>query len=259
MTVKRETREIFRYAAPFATWIVLQTALPAAAWAYAVRSAATALVGIFCLWRGGSRSCATATESDKIAASPNSEHLGEAALSPLHGQTASLGEAALSPLHLLFGLLVGILVTVLWIVPEISPFYRTWFCWPIGSLPAASHHPSPYDPAVCGWALTITKLIGSAFVIAPVEEVFFRSFLYRWLQKRDFRAVPLSRFNLSAFLWMVFLFTLEHDRPLAAALAGALYGFAAIRWGLASAIAAHVTTNLLLALHVIFSNSWAFW
>ena len=244
MAVKRETREIFRYAAPFATWIALQTALPAAAWAYAVRSAATALVGIFCLWRGGSRSCATVTESGKRVVSPNSEHLGE---------------AALSPLHLLAGLLVGVIVTVLWIVPEISTFYRTWCCWPIGSLPAASHHPSPYDPAVCGWALTITKLIGSAFVIAPVEEVFFRSFLYRWLQKRDFRAVPLSRFNLSAFLWMVFLFTLEHDRPFAAALAGALYGLAAIRWGLASAIAAHVTTNLLLALHVIFSNSWAFW
>ena len=244
MAVKRETREIFRYAAPFATWIALQTALPAAAWAYAVRSAATALVGLWCLLAGGPRSCATVTESGKRVASPNSEHLGE---------------AALSPLHLLAGLLVGILVTVLWIVPEISTFYRTWFCWPIGSLPAASHHPSPYDPAVCGWALTITKLIGSAFVIAPVEEVFFRSFLYRWLQKRDFRAVPLSRFNLSAFLWMVFLFTLEHDRPLAAAVAGALYGFAAIRWGLASAIAAHVTTNLLLALHVIFSNSWAFW
>ena len=244
MAVKRETREIFRYAAPFATWIALQTALPAAAWAYAVRSVATALVGIFCLWRGGSRSCATVTESGKRVASPDSEHLGE---------------AALSPLHLLAGLLVGVIVTVLWIVPEISTFYRTWCCWPIGSLPAASHHPSPYDPAVCGWALTITKLIGSAFVIAPVEEVFFRSFLYRWLQKRDFRAVPLSRFNLSAFLWMVFLFTLEHDRPFAAALAGALYGLAAIRWGLASAIAAHVTTNLLLALHVIFSNSWAFW
>ena len=244
MAVKRETREIFRYAAPFATWIALQTALPAAAWAYAVRSAATALVGLWCLLAGGPRSCATVTESGKRVASPNSEHLGE---------------AALSPLHLLAGLLVGILVTVLWIVPEISTFYRTWFCWPIGSLPAASHHPSPYDPAVCGWALTVAKLVGSAFVIAPVEEVFFRSFLYRWLQKRDFRAVPLSRFNLSAFLWMVFLFTLEHDRPLAAALAGALYGFAAIRWGLASAIAAHVTTNLLLALHVIFSNSWAFW
>ena len=157
------------------------------------------------------------------------------------------------------GLLAGVLVTVLWIVPERWDFYRTWFCWPIGSLPTTPDSQSPYDPVVCGWALTIAKLVGSAFVIAPVEEVFFRSFLYRWLQKRDFLSVPLARFDLSAFIWTVFLFTLEHDRPLAAAIAGALYGFAAIRFGLASAVVAHVATNLLLALHVIFSRSWSFW
>jgi CAAX prenyl protease-like protein len=215
--------------------------LPVTAWAYAVRTAATAAVGVWCLWKG---------RSGKSAASPNW---------PRQARPSRLGEAALSPLRLLGGLLVGILVTVLWIVPEISPFYRTWFCWPLGSLPAATTAPSPYDPAVCGWTLTVAKLVGSAFVIAPVEEVFFRSFLYRWLQKRDFLSIPLARFNLSAFLWMVFLFTLEHDRPLAAALAGAAYGFAAIRWGLASAIIAHVTTNLLLGLHVIYHNAWQFW
>ena len=229
MAVKRETRNIFLYAAPFATWIVLQTLLPATAWAYAVRSVATVFVGVFC-WRFAT---------------------GETPVVPV----PSTGKMPVVPV----GLLAGVLVTVLWIVPECSDFYRTWFCWPLGSLPAASSAPSPYDPAVCGWALTIAKLVGSAFVIAPVEEVFFRSFLYRWLQKRDFLSVPLARFNLSAFLWTVFLFTLEHDRPLAAALAGALYGFAAIRFGLAGAVTAHVTTNLLLALHVIFSRSWSFW
>ena len=114
-------------------------------------------------------------------------------------------------------------------------------------------------PAVCGWTLTIVKLIGSAFVIAPVEEVFFRSFLYRRLQARDFRAVPLSRFDLSSFLWMVFLFTLEHDRPVVAALAGAAYGLLAIRFGLGSAIVAHVVTNLALGLHVICRGEWWFW
>ena len=236
--VKRETREIFRYAAPFATWIALQTALPATAWAYAVRTAATALVGVFCLWHY--------REVDHVVGSPR------------RGDRDA-DVSAKRPYQATVGLLVGILVTVLWIVPEISSFYRTWFCWPLGSLPAESAEPSPYDPAVCGWALTLAKLVGSAFVIAPVEEVFFRSFLYRWLQNRDFLSVPLARFDLSAFLWTVFLFTLEHDRPLAAALAGALYGFAAIRFGLTGAITAHVTTNLLLALHVIFSRSWAFW
>ena len=226
--MKRETRDILLYTPPFATWIALQSAWPATAWAYAVRTAATAVVGLLC-WQ-------------------------------LQRVRRPLPQCATGKMHVVpIGILVGVLVTVLWIVPEVSDFYRTWFCWPIGSLPTPSSDPSPYDPAVFGWALTIAKLIGSAFVIAPVEEVFFRSFLYRWLQQRDFLAVPLSRFDLSAFLWMVFLFTLEHDRPLAAAIAGALYGFTAIRFGLVSAIMAHVTTNLLLALHVIFSGAWAFW
>ena len=247
MTVKRETRDIFLYAAPFATWIGLQMLLPAAAWAYAVRSVATAFVGVWCLWK-------VRDKSGETPLLPAVRQSGETPLPP--AANSHTGAAALVAAK---GILAGVLVTVLWIVPECSDFYRTWFCWPLGSLPAASTAPSPYDPAVCSWTLTIAKLVGSAFVIAPVEEVFFRSFLYRWLQKRDFRAVPLSRFDLSAFLWMVFLFTLEHDRPLAAALAGAAYGFAAIRFGLASAIVAHVTTNLLLALHVIFSGAWAFW
>ncbi len=112
---------------------------------------------------------------------------------------------------------------------------------------------------VCGWPLTLAKLAGSAFVIAIVEELFFRSFLYRWLQNRDFASVPLSRFDLSAFMWTVFLFTLEHDRPLAAALCGVIYGFLAIRCGLLSAIIAHITTNLLLGVYVIVGGKWAFW
>ena len=216
---------------PFATWIGLQTILPATAGAYAVRTAATAAVGLVCL----------AFHNKAIKAS-----------------NALKALKALNTPKALIGLAAGLVVCALWIWPDSFPWYRTWLCWPIGS-PPAPPAASPYDPAVCGWTLTIVKLVGSAFVIAPVEEVFFRSFLYRWLQNRDFAAVPLSRFDLSAFLWMVFLFTLEHDRPVAAAMAGGVYGLLAIRWGLGSAIVAHVVTNLALGLHVIYHGAWAFW
>jgi hypothetical protein len=58
---------------------------------------------------------------------------------------------------------------------------------------------------------------------------------------------------------MILLFTLEHNRPIAAAITGAAYGLLAIRFGISSAIVAHVTTNLVLALHVICNKAWQFW
>lgn len=217
------TKDTLAYVAPFACWIGLQTILPATALSYAVRTLITACVALLAwhhfAWRGTSFS-------------------------------------SLRPW--LTGLSVGIFICILWIVPDFSTFYRTWLCWPFGSLPAVSG-PSPYDPTVCGWPLTILKLIGSAFVIAPLEEVFFRSFLYRWIQNADFQSVNLSHFDASAFIWTVGLFTLEHDRPLVAALCGCAYGLLAIRCGLFAAILAHITTNLLLALFVIQSGMWNFW
>lgn len=218
----RESQNFITHAAPFLVWIGLQMLLPATAGTYAVRTAATAVVGAaLLLW--------TQWRPHK----PSLRIIGT-------------------------GLVGGLAVAILWIAPECSAWYRTWFVYPIGALPPPATS-SPYDPAVCGWTLTIVKLIGSAFVIAPVEEVFFRSFLYRWLQNRDFASASLAQFDLSAFLWMILLFTLEHDRPFAAALAGAIYGLLAIRVGLGAAILAHIVTNLLLALHVIVRGAWGFW
>ena len=224
----QEAKTSCAFAAPFATWIGLQTLLPATAGAYAVRSGATLLV--------------------LLAALP----LILRASRPLNSNIRTFK-------HFGAGLLGGLIVLALWVLPEFSDFYRTWCVWPLGTLPAVSTEPSPYDPAVCGWPLTIAKLVGSAFVIAPVEELFFRAFLYRRLQNRDFASVSHACFDLSAFLWTVFLFTLEHDRPLAAALCAVVYGFLYIRCGLLAAVVAHVTTNLLLAVYVIHSGQWGFW
>jgi uncharacterized protein len=44
------------------------------------------------------------------------------------------------------------------------------------------------------------RILGSSLVVPPLEEVFYRSFLYRYLVKSDFLQVPLSYFNRSAFL-----------------------------------------------------------
>jgi len=255
LSVQRETRDAVLYAAPFVAWIALQMALPATAVGYAVRTGVTAAIGLACL-----KVLKVFNVSNDLNDPNHLNHPNDLKdpkdINSLKDLKSFNHLNALKALCI--GLIGGIVVNVLWIAPEYSTWYRTWMELPIGELPPASG-PSPYEPSVCGWPLTIVKLIGSAFVIAPVEEVFFRSFLYRRLQARDFRAVPLSRFDLSAFLWMVFLFTLEHDRPVVAALAGAAYGLLAIRFGLGSAIVAHVVTNLMLGLHVIYRGEWWFW
>jgi membrane protease YdiL (CAAX protease family) len=80
-------------------------------------------------------------------------------------------------------------------------------------------------------------------VIAAAEELFFR----RWLM------------DFAGFWWMVALFAIEHDRWAVGAVAGAVYGFLALKKGLTSAIIAHVVTNLVLGLWVIWRGAWQFW
>ncbi len=157
-----------------------------------------------------------------------------------------------------YGVIFGVAVAVFWILPEYSSLYRHWCI--IGDVPAPSDpQTSPFSPENCGNMMTFVRLFGSAFVIAPAEELFFRSYLYRRLQAADWRNVSVQKFDLSAFLWMVGLFALEHNRIAAAVVAGAVYGLVFMRWGLFSAILAHVVTNLLLAIYVLKTGAWAFW
>ena len=218
--MEKTTKSALLYSLPFTVWMGLMLLLPPSAESYAMRSVATLLALVAC-WI-------------------------------LHRKSTIGGSAKFNLKKVLvsgaIGIATGIVVFGLWI----------WLpAWPFEE-PSAPKN-LPYAPATCGWMLTIAKLAGSAFVIAPVEELFFRSFLYRWLITRDFTSIPLSRFDLSAFIWVVFLFTLEHDRPIAAAVTGVVYGILSIRFGLISAIAAHVTTNLILGLYVISNNAWQFW
>ncbi|MBQ6137666.1 MAG: CAAX prenyl protease-related protein [Kiritimatiellae bacterium] len=208
-------------AAPYLAWMALMFALPATAGSYAVRGGVAALA------------------------------LAAAFLAGSFGRAEPR-----FALRMLVGIAAGLLVLALWVCPEQFEWYRR-FCVIGGG--AESAGPSPYDPSVCGWPLTLARLAGSAFVIAPAEELFFRSFLYRRLQSRDWTDVDPSRFDVSAFLWTVGLFALEHDRIVAGAAAGAIYGLVAMRCGLGAAVTAHVVTNLALGLYVVKTGAWAFW
>lgn len=133
-----------------------------------------------------------------------------------------------------WGLAVGALVFALWVWPEQFAWYRRWCVLGEGGTTAVD---------VSSPELKLLRLFGSAFVISVAEELFFR----RWLLR------------FAGFWWMTALFALEHDRWLVGAVAGALYGYLALRKGFASAVFAHVTTNLALGIYVLETGSWQFW
>ena len=207
---------------PYVAWMALMALLPAGAKTYALRSAATLSVLAVLL----------AAELRRRKKFPVLTARGAAV-----------------------GILAGLAVFALWVLPENFEFYRKFLI--IGG--TAGGGDAPFDPAKCGWPLTLARLAGSAFVIAPAEELFFRHFLYRRLQNKDWTAVDRRKFDMQAFLWCTALFALEHDRIAAGAAAGAVYALVYIRKGVFSAVLAHTVTNFILGVYVIKTAKWAFW
>lgn len=190
--------------APFAAWMTLMALLPASgAVPYAVRGAVTAVLLVWALFPF------------------------RALLRP-------------SVRDVVWGVAAGLLVLALWVLPEQSGFYARYF---ILSASSPAVEGSVYDPAVCGWPLSLARLLASAFVISVAEELFFRKWLY----------------DFAGFWWSTALFALGHDRYLAGALAGAVYALVRSKVSLKSAAIAHITTNLALGALVLLFGWWHFW
>jgi membrane protease YdiL (CAAX protease family) len=169
------------------------------------------------------------------------------------------------------GVAVGLLVFILWVGAETpwmqrhAPGFHEFYLRFFGNLSGFGKRPAPltetpYAPEVCGWALSIVRLCGSAFVIAAIEEFFFRGFLYRWLMGSDFLKVDAGRFDRLAFFAVAVIFGFEHETWLAGILCGLLYGGLYVRTrDLWAPIIAHVTTNFVLGLYVLATGAYRLW
>lgn len=166
-------------------------------------------------------------------------------------------------------LVVGVAVFIIWVLPEtdwvgaLSPgfreFYLQWFILPPWSV-AETPESSPFSPEVAGWALAIVRVIGSAFVIAVIEEFFWRGWLYRWLLGRNFLTVDLGTWHTGMFLAVSAVFAVEHMQWAVGFIAGVAYLWLMIRTkDLWAAALAHVLTNFLLGVYVLVYDKYEFW
>lgn len=104
------------------------------------------------------------------------------------------------------------------------------------------------------------RIAGSALVVPFIEEVFYRSFVYRFIAAKEFLSIPLQRFIPMPFFVTSLLFGFAHQEWLAGMLCGLCYQGLVIRKGrLGDAVTAHGITNLLLGLWVVWKGAWHFW
>ncbi|HML30117.1 MAG TPA: exosortase E/protease, VPEID-CTERM system [Hyphomicrobium sp.] len=147
----------------------------------------------------------------------------------------------------LTSIVLGAIAGVLWIVTD----------------PGAGSH-TPLEQSLSELA-PITLILWLAFralgtiVMVPIaEELAFRGYLYRVMLSARFETVDFRTFGFIALVVSSSLFGLMHDRWLAAALAGLLYGLLMIRSGrIADAVAAHMTTNAVIFAWAVFVGQWS--
>ena len=123
---------------------------------------------------------------------------------------------------------------------------------------------NPYEAFGAGSSLAmffvVARIAGSTLVVPPFEELFYRSFVYRFLAAKDFLSVPLGKFLPVPFLVTSILFGFAHREWLAGILCGCAYqGLVIWKKRLGDAVTAHAITNLLLGLWIAWRGAWQFW
>ena len=146
---------------------------------------------------------------------------------------------------------VGLLVFVLWINLD-QPGLRL-------APPTASFRPVD-EQGQLQWPLIAVRWIGATLLVPVMEELFWRSFLMRWIDRPQFETVVPQQTSLKAIVLSTFVFMLAHTLWLAAILAGLAYAWLFVRTGrLWVPVIAHAVTNGALGVWVVRTGNWVFW
>ena len=159
---------------------------------------------------------------------------------------------------LLPGILVGLLIYAIWIPLDrlIGPLHL-----PMGSRAAFDPFKNLHAAGARTTFLAI-RFYGLVCMVPIMEELFWRSFLLRYLSNPDgdFRVLPIGQFTWGAFAIVAVAFALAHPEWLSALLCGIAYGL--LLWRTRSLFApliAHAVTNLALGIYIVHAHAWLYW
>jgi CAAX prenyl protease-like protein len=157
----------------------------------------------------------------------------------------------LSVKQALLSVVVGLVVFELWIA-LVEP-------WMMLGRATATFRPVDADGHL-QWGLIAIRWVGAALLVPVMEELFWRSFLMRWIDKPEFDTVDPGSVSSKAVALSTLVFMLAHTQWLAAIVAGLAYAwlYRATRT-LWAPILAHAVTNGVLGAWVVFYGNWMFW
>lgn len=150
---------------------------------------------------------------------------------------------------------LGVAVTVAWVGLESIPYPK---------ITMAGGQRQAFDPYALPLAKRLgfltARLFGLVLLVPLIEELFWRSFLLRWVIDSDFRKVPIGQVTWGAAAITSGLFAVAHPEWLPAILTGAAWAW--LLWqtkSLLACVISHAVANLGLGIYVLITHDWRFW
>ena len=155
-------------------------------------------------------------------------------------------------LDMMYAAIAGLLVLVFWILPFPG--------WASLGTDLSGFNPIQGQSSTTAFLWLSTRILGATLVVPVMEELFWRSFVMRWIDKKNFLTISPENVSRYAFVASAVLFALEHHLWLAGLVAGLVYGALYIKSkNLWIPILAHAITNGLLGIWVVQTGNWQYW
>ncbi|SIO46134.1 hypothetical protein SAMN05444166_4928 [Singulisphaera sp. GP187] len=154
---------------------------------------------------------------------------------------------------LALAIVVGLAIAALWV--GLDGYYP--------ELPFLGKRTS-FDPGVLSpaakWGFIAVRMLGLVVLVPIIEELFWRSFLMRWVIENDFDRVPIGRVTPLAAAVTSVCFGLAHPEWLPGVLTGLAWAWLLhATKSLSACVASHAVANLALGLYVIATGDWKYW
>lgn len=146
----------------------------------------------------------------------------------------------------------GLIVFVIWIFP-----YPSWLA---SGKEVAGINPMLEQMTLQNILWMTARILGATLIVSVMEELFWRSFIMRWFDNKDFLALDPGKITAFAYIGSACLFALEHHLWLAGLFAGLVYGELYKTYkNIWIPIFAHAVTNGLLGIWVVLTGNWQYW